>query len=256
MAYTFPSAAPALLTTKAKERLLLRSADEVYIAGWEDVRTLSAESFLRRELVGRWGATGLVMGQNHRFGHGAGGSPDLARNLASELGLTVEVVPPVEKGGAPVGARRIRRLLRAGRVQEAAGLLGRPPLLWGTPIQGARRARQLGYPTINLQLRSELELPAPGVYTAWMHAFGSTPAVFYLGDRPTFPELPFSAELHLLQPPSLTPQGLIEVHLLEFLREDKRFADTASLQAQIGCDVRTAQKRLVHASPPEPVLVE
>jgi len=256
LAYTFPSGPPALLTTKAKERLLLRSADEVCVVKWEQVRSLSPEAFLRQELVGRLEARGLVMGQDHRFGHGARGTPELARSLAPELGLTVDVVPPMVHGGAPVSARRIRQLLRAGGVREAVALLGRPPLLWGSPIRGAGRARELGYPTINLQLQQELLQPAPGVYTAWMQYHGGTPALFYLGDRPTFPELPFSAELHLLKRPPSELRGMLEVHLLAYLREDQRFVDTASLKSQIARDVRAARQQLSASPPPEPVLVD
>ncbi len=255
-AYTFPATAPALLPTAAKRALLQRLADTVLVADWDDLREVDAETFLRRELAGRLDARAVVMGADHRFGKNRGGDAQLARRLAPELTLKVEVVPPLEVGGAPVSARRVRELLHAGRVADAATLLGRPPALWGTPVRGAGLGRDLGYPTLNLHIEEELLLPAHGVYAAWgHHAAGEGPGLFYLGDRPTFPGLSLSAELHLLEPPAATVERLVEVHLLAYLRGDERFADSETLKEQIRRDIGAARRVLARAPVPVPVLV-
>ncbi|MFO8033836.1 MAG: riboflavin kinase [Candidatus Bipolaricaulota bacterium] len=255
-AYTFPATPPALLTTEAKESLLARLADEVLVVGWNAVHNMDAEAFLRRELAGRLAARALVMGTNHRFGTGRQGDPELARRLAPELGMEVQVVPALELAGGPVSARRIRELLRSGQVAQARGLLGRPPILWGTPVSGAGVGRELGWPTINLQLSPEILLPAYGVYVAWaQHTAGRAPALFYLGSRPTFPGLSSSAELHLLQQPAHPPGDLVEVHLLSYLRGDHRFPDVESLKEQIRRDADLANDELSRSAAPASVLI-
>lgn len=255
LAYTFPPEFPALLPLPAKIRILQELADEVEVVDWKRVRELSPEDFLREEIVGRLGGRALVMGENHRFGRGAAGTPELARKLGESLGLEVHVVPPFLLGGEMVSAQRIRELVQSGEVERAAELLGRPPILVGNVVRGAGLARKLGFPTLNLEIDPVLIRPRDGVYVAW--AFwpkGGGPALFYHGKRPSFPDLPPSAELHLLSAPPKSPPTHVEVHLLRFLRADTSFPSPAALAKQIKKDVEQAQGILLSLSPPKPIL--
>ncbi|GAB4309635.1 MAG: bifunctional riboflavin kinase/FAD synthetase [Candidatus Bipolaricaulota bacterium] len=236
-AYTFPPRGPSLLTLAAKERLLREHADEVVVARWEDVRGLGAEEFVRTELVERLEARAVVVGPDHRFGRGRGGDVTTLRRLGGLLGLAVHAVDPLRLGGGVVSAARIRDLIAAGDVTEAALLLGRPVWLTGVPVPGARVGRTLGYPTVNLDLAPELVRPRAGVYAAWAQwRDGEGRALFYLGDRPTFPDLPPSAEIHLLSPPPGAVDGPVEVHLMRFVRPDARFPTVEALVERIARD--------------------
>ncbi|HAF70017.1 MAG: Riboflavin biosynthesis protein RibF [Acetothermia bacterium 64_32] len=254
IAYTFPSRGEALLPLVAKRALLLRLCDRVIVQDWEAVRGFSPEEFVRGELLGRLRAKGVVLGPNHRFGRDAAGDVGLLVELGKRFGFRVQVVSPLELGGELVSSRRIRRLVREGRVREAGALLGRPPTVFGEPVRGAGLARELGFPTVNLALWPGLVRPRSGVYLAWAHwPGGEAGGLFYLGARPTFPELPPSAELHLLRPPS--PQGTFEVALFDFLRPDMRFAGKEELVRQLARDVEKAKAFFEAASPPAPILV-
>ncbi|MGC9529669.1 MAG: riboflavin kinase [Candidatus Bipolaricaulaceae bacterium] len=254
--YTFPPRTEALLPLAAKRRLLAAHADEVIVRRWEEVRATSAEAFVQRELVGRLGARGVVIGPGHRFGAGARGDAALLGQLANRLNLSVHLVEPLRLGGTVVRGARIRDLVRAGQVEEAAGLLGRPPIVFGCPVAGAGLATALGFPTVNLQLPPRLVPPGPGVYAAWASwRGGSGSGLFYRGDRPTFPELGPSAELHLFAPPPERPRGTVEVALAAFLRGDQRFPNQAALTAQLQRDRERAQRALSGRPPPQPVLV-
>lgn len=255
VAYTFPPRGPSLLTLEAKVGLLRDLADEVVVARWEEIEDLDPETFLRRELRGRVEADVVVVGPDHRFGRGRQGDLATLGRLAPELGLAMHAVPLLEVDGAPVSSRRIRDLVRAGEVEGAARLLGRPPWLAGTPVQGAGLARTLGYPTVNLDLFPELVRPRPGVYAAWAHwPGGAGGCLFYLGGRPTFPGLPPSAEVHLLTPPAGEVAGPVEVYLISFLRPDLRFPGPEALAAQIGEDRRRAAELLAGLAPPNRLL--
>lgn len=256
LAYTFPPEGLALLPLVAKVRLLQAWADEVAVVPWEEVWELGAEEFLRREVQERWDGRAIVLGRDHHFGHGREADARRAQELGQALGLEVLVVPPLEMGGAPVSARRIREALAQGRVEEAAALLGRPPVLFGQPVPGAGLARQLGFPTINLALEELVQRPGDGVYAAWAYwPGGGSPGLFYLGRRPTFPSLPPSAEIHVLRPPPALTGETVEVHLLRFLRPDQRFASPEELARQIEVDKAEATRLLQTLHPPQPVLV-
>ncbi|MGY4707470.1 riboflavin kinase [Candidatus Bipolaricaulota sp. J31] len=248
---TFPPQGDALLPLEVKLRLLREFADTVEVMRFEEVREISAPDFLR--ILGeKYGARGLIMGPGHRFGRDREGSPDYARSWGKAHGVEVRVVSPFLCQGRPISARHIREHLRRGEVHEARLLLGRYPVIFGKRTSGAGLGRKLGHPTVNLDLRPELLRPRPGVYLAW--AFwdgGDAPGLFYLGTRPTFPELPPTAEVHLFSPPRPEPEGEVEVQLLAFLREDRRFPSPEALGVQISRDI--SRGRALLASLPAPV---
>ena len=256
IAYTFPPCGEVLLPLAAKRTLLLQLCDEVVVRDWDEIRNLSPQEFVRRELVGRLNADGVVLGPNHRFGRDAAGDARLLEVLGGRLGLRVHIVKPLKSSGEVISSRRIRRLVREGKVKEAGELLGRPPLLFGDRTRGAGLATTLGFPTVNLTLWPDLVRPRPGVYLAWAHwPGGEAGGLFYLGTRPTFPELPPSAELHFFSPPSPEPRGTCEVALLSFLRPDIEFPSRAELVRQIERDLEEARACLRDVPPPKPVLV-
>lgn len=256
-AYTFPPRGPSLLTRDAKERLLRNHADEVLVVPWERVQDLTPEEFLGDELVARLGASGVAVGPDHRFGRGRAGDLATLRRLAPVLGLAVHVIEPLRLGGQAVSAGRIRELTAAGDVEGAASLLGRPAWLAGTPTPGTGLARRLGYPTVNLDLFPELVRPRPGVYAAWAQwPEGEDKALFYIGNRPTFPGMPPSAEVHLFTPPRGEVRGPVEVHLVRFIRPDQRFADERALVQQIGCDRARGESMVERTAAPHRLLRE
>lgn len=255
VAYTFPPRGPSLLTLQAKVHLLREHADEVVVASWERVGDLSPAAFVRDELVGRLGAVAVVAGPDHRFGRDRAGDVAVLQGLAPALGLAVYVVAPLRWGDDVISAGRIRDLIAEGEVEKAARLLGRPVWLAGSPTPGMRLGRRLGYPTVNLALAPELVRPRRGVYAAWVQwPQGEDKALFYIGDRPTFPGLPPSAEVHLFTPPQGPLAGPVEVHLMAFLRPDQRFPSEAALVHQIGEDRRHGERILAGAASPSRLL--
>jgi riboflavin kinase/FMN adenylyltransferase len=136
-----------LLAELGVETLVVPFTSELALATPEEF----AESVLRP-----LGAEVVVAGANFRFGRGRSGDLDtLAR-----LGFEVRPVPLVEG----ISSTRIRQLLRAGEIEAAARLLGRPPEVEGTVVSGDARGGTLGYPTANLAVPADLLVPAYGIY--------------------------------------------------------------------------------------------
>jgi riboflavin kinase / FMN adenylyltransferase len=212
------------------------------------LRERSAEDFTRETLVGDLGARAFVLGFDSKFGRDRRGTPELLRGL----GLDVEVIGKVEIGGRAVSSTAIREAVELGDLEGAARMLGRPVSVLGTVVQGARRGRDLGFPTANLDLHHELH-PPPGVYAGRATLLGGTaatcgvPAVANIGFRPTLAG-------------QRTAEPTLEVHLLDFegdlygrdlefaflaaLRGEQRFADPQALAAQIARDVTRAREFL------------
>jgi riboflavin kinase / FMN adenylyltransferase len=112
----------------------------------------SAQDFVSRILVGRLGITGAAIGFDFHFGRDRKGSPAYLAEQGAELGFAVDIVAPLQDEGRPVSSGAVREALAAGKVVEAAELLGGPWFVSGEVIHGEKRGRDLGFPTANVRL--------------------------------------------------------------------------------------------------------
>ena len=190
-----------------------------------DLARLEPEEFAERVLV-PIGTEVVVAGPDFRFGHGRAGDLDLLQRL----GFDAWTVPLV----ANVSSSRIRDLLRAGEIERAAKLLGRPPEVEGTVVSGDARGGTLGFPTANLRLEPELLVPAYGIYAG---AADGHRAAISIGTNPHYGGDEQRIEAFLLDfEGDLYGQRII-VELWERLRDERAFASEAELVAQITQDV-------------------
>jgi riboflavin kinase/FMN adenylyltransferase len=180
-----------------------------------------AESVLRRI-----GAEVVLAGAGFRFGRGASGDLDLLRRL----GFDARTVPLVDG----VSSSAIRRLLQAGEIQEAAGLLGRPPELEGIVVLGDQRGGTLGFPTANVSVEPDLLVPAFGIYAG---SAGGHRAAISIGTNPHYGGEERRIEAFLLDfEGDLYGQKLV-VELWERLRDERSFGSEAELVEAIAADV-------------------
>ena len=123
------------------------------------------------------------------------GSP----SLTAAADITLDVVPPVEIDGEIVSSSRVRELIRAGQVEEAADAASAPYRIRGMVTHGAGRGAKIGFPTANLGAIDTL-LPAQGVYAgrAMRPKVQSWPAAINLGPSPTFGDAMVRVEVHLI----------------------------------------------------------
>ncbi len=238
---------PNLTTLDEKTWLLDQLGLEhlVVIPFTPQVAALSAPAFMERLLRGI-GIRRFVIGENHRFGHGQRGDPGFLRRFGGRHGFTVDVAPTVLRGREPVSSSRIRRLVLLGQVRAAAQLLGRDYFIRSTVEHGAKRGRQLGFPTANLRIAPNKLLPANGIYAARVDLEGGTYAgALSVGLRPTFGGTTVTVEVFILDFDADIYDRLLTVWVVHRLRGEKRFASVPSLQQQMARDVENARRILV-----------
>jgi riboflavin kinase/FMN adenylyltransferase len=219
----------------------------------EEFARRSADEFVRDVLHARLGPEEVFVGYDFRFGHDREGSMRTLTELGPHLGFAVTIVPEVTVGGRDVNSTRIRELLAAGSVEEAAELLGRPYRVRGLVVEGDRRGRTIGFPTVNLAPENEV-LPATGVYAGRLRVLrderaekeDERPAVVNVGRRPTFKDAaaPVLAEAHVIDWSGDLYGRRVELSFLHHLREERRFPDVAALRSQIEADRDEARRRL------------
>ena len=243
---------PRLLTpiVLRREVLLDYGADEVVAITFDlELSRKSPEQFVREVLVGEIGASVVVVGENFRFGHRAVGHVEDLRRLMREEGgeaVAVEVRGGGEEAG--ISSTRIRALVSDGRVDEAAGLLGRPYVLRGEVVVGDRRGRTIGYPTANVLPDPEAVVPARGVYAGFVVvADEKYAACTNVGVAPTFGRADSRVEAYLLDFDGDLYGRIVDVGFIQRIRGEKKFSGVDELKAQIQRDVEEA--RLITGNP-------
>ncbi len=198
---------------------------------------LEAQAFFDDVVRQRLGTRAMVEGPNFYFGRNRSGNVESLRQFCAEADMPFETPEPVVVGGQMVSSSRLRGLIAAGRVEEAAAMLGRPHRIRGIVVRGAGRGATLGYPTANVG-QSDTLLPGEGTYAAralveqiWH------PAAVSLGPNPTFNEAGRKVEAYLIGFQEMIYDRPIEVDFLTRLREIKRFASVDELVAQMARDV-------------------
>jgi riboflavin kinase/FMN adenylyltransferase len=241
---------------------------------------LSPADFVFEVLIKALKAKVIVVGYDFAFGHKRSGRiHDLIR-FAQQRGTHVHVVdaqswenPYVsssplhlnsngfDASNSPIfSSTWIRTLLKDGQVEVAKHALSRPYHVRGEVSHGHKRGRNIGFPTANLALSSEI-CPQPGVYAGWLDwGKGPQKAVISIGTNPTFqtPHLlhhqqPWSVEVHALgqfDPPLDLYGQHCCLWFTQFIRLPIQFNGLHDLVNQIKHDCQQASLILESISPP------
>jgi riboflavin kinase / FMN adenylyltransferase len=206
---------------------------------------MSAADFVTGILLGALKADLVVVGEDFHFGKGRAGTPDFLRAEGARLGFAVLLVPPVKtEAGDVMSSSAIRMALAAGDLPRANAMLGRAFAILGTVIHGAKRGRELGYPTANIALEEGFGL-RHGVYAVRVLLEGREYAgAASFGTRPQFDNGPPLLEVHLLDFSGDLYGKALEVRFAAYLRPEGKFASLEALIVQMEADCKKARELL------------
>lgn len=259
-----PESAPLLLTSLSYKLELFEAAGVELALVLEFDRSRasqSAEQFVDEVLVGYLRARAVVVGHDFHFGRDREGDVALLQRIGARAGFDVTGLrlAAAGPGGEPISSTRVRRLLAGGDVRGAAALLGRWHRLQGLVSHGDKRGRELGFPTANLAVGKDMQLPADGVYAGWYLRPDGTrhQTAISVGRQPTFYT---TREFSLVEAYLLDFQGdlydeLGTVELVGRLRGQERFEQVEALVDQMASDEAQTRRTLAAARPPWPPAV-
>jgi len=218
-----------------------------------ELSALSADDFIARVLVEGLGVRHVVIGHDFFFGKRRSGTPETMRAAAQRFGFGLTVVAPVAEEGEVFSSSAIRLRLAQGDVKGAAAMLGRWWRVGGKVIGGAKRGVGLGFPTANVPLPRGTAL-GHGIYAVRALIDGTTyDGAAYLGTRPTYDNGMPVLEVFLFGLDGDLYGRNIEVEFIDFVRDDRKFASSEELIAQMQSDcVRAAQ--ILASAPATPAL--
>ena len=238
-----PESAPTRLCSLREklEHFAAAGVERVYVCRFnQSFAKVTADEFMQNILRHALNTQAVLVGEDFRFGAKRAGSiQDFVQS-----GFNLISLPQVDSSqgnneGTRVSSTRVRMALAAGNLQEASSLLGRPYSMSGKVVHGAKRGRELGYPTANVHMRHER--PAlSGVYAVKLDGL---PSVANLGIRPTIVGVPkLLLEVHVLDFADDLYGQHVRVEFLHKIRDEMKFDNLDALKTQIGKDVAVARR--------------
>ena len=213
--------------------------------------SLTADEFIQKILIEQCGIAGLVVGYDFHFGAKRQGKPE---KLQAQTAFKTRIIEPIYGDDQTLYASStIRNHLQQGHIKAANQMLGSAYLLEGQVVDGEKIARTMGVPTANLAIRNQF-MPAYGIYAAQLFGYTNKqnqpigcalPAIVNYGVRPSQSNQKQAVfEVHIFDFDADLYGCELQVGLLDYIREERTFSSSASLQAQIIQDCELVKARL------------
>jgi len=229
------------LLVPIRERLKLLEKQGVdYVACYTFTRELSqisAKDFITNTLVGKLNLKHLIVGPDFAFGRKREGNAELLRAVGEKLGFETRVLGPALIDGEVVSSSAIRNFVREGDVTRASKFLGYDFYIEGLVIEGERRGRQIGFPTLNLDTDWDI-FPGVGVYATRAYIDEEKKeSITNVGYRPTFGNDELLIETHVFDFDRDIYGKRVRIDFVERVRDEQKFDGPDALVDQIKKDV-------------------
>jgi riboflavin kinase/FMN adenylyltransferase len=231
------------------ERIELLDAagiDNLVIVPFTDAFShLTAEQYVEHFLVEHFHPHTIIIGYDHRFGHGRKGDYRMLEAYAAKGFFHLREIPEHLINNNTVSSTRIRKSILHGEIEEANRLLGYPFFFSGTVVHGKKLGRTLGYPTANIHLSQTAKLvPSNGIY-AVTATIGNINSLVYkgmmsIGVRPTIGGTERTIEVNLFDFDKDIYDQQLRINVHSYLRAEEKFDNLPALTAQIDRDKEAA----------------
>jgi riboflavin kinase/FMN adenylyltransferase len=230
-----------LNTLKEKEILLQKSGVQhlIIINFTKQFSEMESAEYVRKILVERIGVKKLVIGYDHRFGKGRGGSFAELSEMSGEFGFDVEEIPPQEIENVAISSTKIRNALAVGDVKTASVYLGYNYSITGKVEKGNQLGRKLNFPTANITPDDKMKLiPENGVYAVRIAMNGVLKnGMCNIGNRPTLGGNECrTIECHIFDFNQDIYGIELIVEFIEKLRDEVKFESLDALKTQLEAD--------------------
>ena len=241
-----PKNAPSLIQTQAQRNrsIELLGVDAILIIKFNEAFSRkTGKSFIQELAQGFGSIHSISVGNDFMFGHNRDGNFQLLQKLSQELNFLTYGLQPVKLNGQIVSSTRIRSALINGKIDDAKQMLGRKFSIEGPVVKGDGKGRKIGFPTANIDTKN-LILPPNGVYASYTKFNGKThKSLLNIGVRPTIikPNPSIQVEAHILKFNENIYDQVIDIELIEKLRNEMKFESIEELKKQISCDIENAK---------------
>mgnify|MGYP001196688764 FL=1 len=202
---------------------------------------LTAFEFVRDILVEKLKVKTLVIGYDHQFGRNREGDLEFLKETAKIFDFDVEEISAEEVQEVNVSSTKIRQSLSNGNIERANEFLGRSFLCTGIVIEGKKLGRELGFPTLNIQINNDHKiLPKDGVYAVRVLIGNQyVNGMMNIGQNPTVQDSDDQEkklEVHIFDFEKNVYGTEVKVFFEKFVRDEKTFSNLEELKSQLRQD--------------------
>ena len=176
-----------------------------------------------------------------------GSDKRLVREIIPEMISDCEVLeiqPVKDSAGDIISSSLIRKKLEAGDVENMDQYLQRDFSVFGEVGTGKKLGREIGFPTLNINIHENIVAPRFGVYAVEVKLLGEKlKGIMNIGLNPTVSDNErLKVEVHVLNFNRDVYGELTEVRFKKFIRDEKKFSSLEDLKSQIAKDVEEVEK--------------
>ena len=207
---------------------------------------LSADDYVKQILVEQLNVRKVVVGYDHRFGRNRTASLEDMYHYADIHEFEVIEINAEKIESTAVSSTKIRKAIDEGNIELANTYLGHSFTIEGMVIDGDKRGRELSYPTANIDLQNQHKIvPKQGVYLVKSKLKGRVVyGMMNIGTKPTFDTTMPSIEVHFLDWNGGLYGQAVQVELLKWVREERKFKTVKELQTQIQTDEQNCRSSI------------
>ncbi len=215
------------------------------IAFTNEFSTLSGEDFIAQVLVGHLKISHIIVGDDFIFGRKRSGDINLLKKMSQEHGFSLTQISTISNDISHVrySSSKARTHIENGDIQNAVEILGHDFIIQGRVIKGQQKGTSISIPTANIALKDYLR-PRFGVYVCEVKTNNSSflSAICNIGNKPTFDGEDDLLEVHIFDFNENIYGQKIDVKLIKFLRDEKKFDNVDALVNQIHQDIAKAKE--------------
>ena len=162
--------------------------------------------------------------------------------------LRLHIANPFMIENEVVSSSALRKKLAEGSVIEVTKMLSRYYEIEGIVEKGFQRGRELGFPTINVELRNTI-VPKHGVYAVFINILShdnqrTLKGAASIGSRPTYGDYEPNIEVFIFDFNENLYGEQVSISLVEFIRPELKFSTEKELISQMKADCETIENLL------------
>ena len=212
------------------------------------VEKLSPEKFVKSILFEKLGVKQIIVGNDFRFGHKRSGDFETLKKLGLKNDIEVFSLDLKKLVTNTISSTKIREFLKEGLLNKANKMLGYNHKIYGIVVQGDKRGRELGFPTINVELKNVV-VPKFGIYSCIIKIISKgfpelLKGVASIGTKPTFGKNEVNCEVYIFNFSEYIYNKEVIISLVKFQRDEIKYESVEKLKLQMKKDCKIANDNL------------
>ena len=237
------------LTSEKQKLLLLKSHGVNFIININFTKKfsrISANEFVKNIIYKKINPKLIFVSNNFKFGNKRKGNVKLLEKNSKKYEYKLKKIYPYKYKCKIISSTKIRNSLQKGFIYKANEMLTRTWFIDGKVEKGKRLGRKLGYRTCNISIKNYI-IAKIGIYAVKIIIGNKNKkygGVAYLGSRPTFGGKKIFLETNIFGVKKNLYKKKLNIYFLKFIRNDRKFRNSAELIKQMNKDVIFAKKGL------------